>query len=590
MRRWLHKKCSLQTQIITYVLALVIGMTLLLNSFYIYQMRRTIEKDAHIYAYEIVKQLGRSVESYIQHMNDILWIIVNQEENLLNKLKENLNQPSVRKSKLLEDLRVRDSNISNIVAINIFGSNGLILTDGPSNQVKDYIDVTQMAWYQAAVEAKGKPVVSSSHTQNYLRDDGRWVFSVSAAVIENNELLGVVLIDMSYKVLTDMCNEIRLGEQGYIYIISEDSDIIYHPKQQLVYSGLVKEDTDTIIALGEGSFSEKVEANRLVTVHTVGEVGWIVVGVSYIGELLVSTAEILIPIIIFTVLCILGCYVISKRMAGRISKPILQLEERMQEVQAGNLEGEIQVEVTTAELASLAQSFKEMVSRIQTLIEDAKEHQRKLRKSELTILNSQINPHFLYNSLDTIIWLGEREECEKVVRTTAALARYFRLSLSKGKEVITIYEEIQHIKHYLEIQKIRYANKLSYSIDVAPEILGYQTIKITLQPLVENALYHGIRDKDEGGWIKVKAFKEGQNIVFEVYDDGKGMSMEQIKTIFTAPVSTSITKGGVAIKNVQERIQIYFGSDYGLSYTSQVGQFTCARVVIPAIEVEEYEE
>ena len=584
------KKRTLQAQILTYFLALIIGMTLVLNGFYIYQMRRTIEKDAHTYAYEIVKQLGRTVESYIQHMKDTLWVIVNQETDLVNKLKEDLNQPTVRKSKLLEDLRARNSRISNIVSIHIFGNNGLILTDGPSNEVKSYVDVSQMTWYQDAMDAKGKPVVSSSHTQNYLKSDEQWVFSVSAAIMEEGNVLGVVLIDMNYKVLLDMCNGIRLGQQGYVYIISEQNDIIYHPKQQLVYSGLIKEDTEKIIALAEGSFTEKVDANRLITVHTVDDVGWIIVGVSYIGELLVSTSEILIPIVFLTLICVAGSCLIAKRMAERISKPILQLEEHMHQVQAGDLDTVIVVEAKTAELEALTLSFKEMVKRIKGLIEEAKDHQRRLRKSELNILQSQINPHFLYNSLDTIIWLGERGESDKVVRTTAALARYFRLSLSRGKEVISIYEEIQHIKHYLEIQKIRYANKLNYRIEVSPEVYDYMTVKVTLQPLVENALYHGIRDQDEGGLIDVRAWLEGEMVIFEVQDNGKGMTKEQMRTLFTAPASTAITKGGVAIKNVQERIKIYFGNDYGLSFTSVQGEFTCVRIVIPAIEVGTYEE
>ena len=236
------------------------------------------------------------------------------------KLKDGLNQPTVRKSKLLEDLRARDSALSNIVSIHIFGGNGLILTDGPSNQVKEYVDVAQMAWYKDAVQARGRPVVSSSHTQNYLKNDEQWVFSVSAAIMEEDTVLGVILIDMNYKVLLDMCNDIRLGQQGYVYIISEQNDIIYHPKQQLVYSGIVKEDTEKIIELAEGSFTEKVDVNRLVTVHTVGDVGWIIVGVSYIGELLVSTSEILLPILLLTLICIGGSCFIAKQMAEQIGR------------------------------------------------------------------------------------------------------------------------------------------------------------------------------------------------------------------------------------------------------------------------------
>ncbi|MGL4798420.1 MAG: cache domain-containing sensor histidine kinase [Cellulosilyticaceae bacterium] len=584
------KNQSLQQQIITSFLILVIGITIIASSFHAYQLHKSIEKDTHIYSYEIVKQLGRTLDGYIQHMKELLWIVTNQEEDLIEKLREPLTQPTAKKSVFLEELRKRDGKATDIVSIHIFGENGLVLTDGIPNQVKDYIDVRELAWYKEAVEADGATVVSSSHTQNYLKNDTRWVFSVSAAIKDGEDILGVALIDMSYKTVMDMCNEIRLGEQGYIYIVNQKGDMIYHPKQQLIYSGILKEDVERITELEEGSFTERVGARRLATVHTIEEAGWHIVGVSYIGELLVSMKEMIIPGLCVTLLCIVVSWVIARRMARRISEPVRQLQDKMRQVEEGKLDDGIEVACTTLEIESLTYSFKKMISRIQELIEEAKDQQRRLRKSELSILQAQINPHFLYNTLDTIIWLGEKEEHEKVVHMTAALARYFRLSLSKGKEIITIYEEIQHIKHYLEIQKIRYADKLSYEIDIQPEVFDYMTVKITLQPLVENALYHGIRDVDGGGCIRVSAWKEEERIVFEVYDNGKGMTSEQLETIFTRPLPKSITKGGVAIKNVQQRIKIYFGNDYGLTYSSQEGCYTSVKVTIPLLEAGEVYE
>ncbi len=548
-----------------------------------------VEKDTHVYAYEIVKQLGRNIESYIDHMREVMWMISSQDTSLINQLKEPLNQKAVRKSYFLEEMRNRGSS-NGVVSINIFGENGLVLTDSASNAIKDYIDVKQMEWYTKAVEAQGKPVISASHTQNYLKNEGKWVFSLSAAIMEENKILGIVLIDMSYKNLTDMCNDIQLGEKGYVYIVGQGQEMIYHPKQQLIYSGILQEDLARVMQQEEGSFTEVLEDKRLVTVHSLKEVGWRVVGVSYIGELLVSKQEIIIPLIILTLLALVVAFLISKRIVSQTAKPIRELTEHMQEIELGKLGVEIDTQSDTEEIQCLTASFKEMVYKIEGLIEQVEDNQKKLRKSELKVLQSQINPHFLYNSLDTIIWLGEREECEKVVQMTAALARYFRLSLSKGKEVITIYEEVEHVKHYLQIQKIRYASKLTYTIEVSPDIFDEMIVKIVLQPLVENALYHGIKDLEEGGYIRVLGFREGNNIILEVYDNGKGMSREQIKNILKAPSSTSITKGGVAIKNVHERIQVYFGQDYGLSYESEYGKWTKVRITIPVIEIGEWNE
>lgn len=583
------KSYRLQSKLMTYFFSLIMIIVTMLDIFFIYKMSETVEKDTHVYAYEIVKQLGRNIESYINHMQEVMWMISSQDTSLINQLKEPLNQKSVRKSYFLEEMRNRGSS-NGVVSINIFGENGLVLTDSASNAIKDYIDVKQMEWYTKAVEAKGRPVISASHTQNYLKNEGKWVFSLSAAIMEENEVLGIVLIDMSYKNLTDMCNDIQLGEKGYVYIVGQGQEMIYHPKQQLIYSGILQEDLARVMQQEEGSFTEVLEDKRLVTVHSLEQVGWRVVGVSYIGELLVSKQEIIIPLIILTLLALVVAFLISKRIASQTAKPIRELTEHMQEIELGKLGVEIDTQSDTEEIQCLTASFKEMVYKIERLIEQVEDNQKKLRKSELKVLQSQINPHFLYNSLDTIIWLGEREECEKVIQMTAALARYFRLSLSKGKEVITIYEEVEHVKHYLQIQKIRYASKLTYTIEVSPDIFDEMIVKIVLQPLVENALYHGIKDLEEGGYIRVLGFREGNNIILEVYDNGKGMSHEQIKNILKAPSSTSITKGGVAIKNVHERIQVYFGQDYGLSYESEYGKWTKVRITIPATEIGEWNE
>lgn len=583
------KSYRLQSKLMTYFFSLIMIIVIMLDIFFIYKMSEIVEKDTHVYAYEIVKQFGRNIESYIDHMQEVMWMISSQDTSLINQLKEPLNQKAVRKSYFLEEMRNRGSS-NGVVSINIFGENGLVLTDSASNAIKDYIDVKQVEWYTKAVEAQGKPVISSSHTQNYLKNEGKWVFSLSAAIMEENKILGIVLIDMSYKNLTDMCNDIQLGEKGYVYIVGQGQEMIYHPKQQLIYSGILQEDLARVMQQEEGSFTEVLEDKRLVTVHSLEQVGWRVVGVSYIGELLVSKKEIIIPLIILTLLALVVAFLISKRIASQTAKPIRELTEHMQEIELGKLGVEIDTQSDTEEIQCLTASFKEMVYKIEGLIEQVEDNQKKLRKSELKVLQSQINPHFLYNSLDTIIWLGEREECEKVVQMTAALARYFRLSLSKGKEVITIYEEVEHVKHYLQIQKIRYASKLAYTIEVSPDIFDEMIVKIVLQPLVENALYHGIKDLEEGGYIRVLGFREGNNIILEVYDNGKGMSHEKIKNILKAPSSTSITKGGVAIKNVHERIQVYFGQDYGLSYESEYGKWTKVRITIPVIEIGEWDE
>lgn len=578
---------SIQTTIFMYFFILIIVIVLILDSFFIYQMRNTVERDAHVYAYEIVKQAGRNMDYYIRHMEDIALILERDTEIKNYFLKENIEyqeKTHVYPEQKLEKFKTMSSTKSDIVSIFVFGENDLVLADD-AYRVKDYVNIKDMNWYKEAIEAKGLPVVSSAHIQNYLEGNPKWVFSVSAAIMdhENNVPLGVILIDMNYETISDICSQIQLGKRGYVYIANDTGEIIYHPKQQLIYSKLETEDLLGILKQKEGSYISKLD-KRLITVHTLPEIGWKVVGVSYLPDLLVSQRELVIAVVAFTLCCLILAFIVSRIIAKDISRPIQELQDAMLQVEKGNMDVIVEGKSNAQEVVRLSQTFQTMVRRMKNLLEEIHQNQRKLRKTELKVLQAQINPHFLYNALDTIIWLGERGEYERVVLMTSALAKYFRLSLSKGYDIIPIMEEIEHVKNYLVIQKIRYDNKLNYQFDIDSEILGYLTVKIILQPLVENALYHGIKDRDEGGSIRIIGRKIGDVICLIVEDNGVGMTKRQVENILKSNISTSITGSGVAIKNVHERIQIYFGREYGLKYKSELGKGTKVYIYIPIKE------
>jgi two-component system sensor histidine kinase YesM len=575
---------NIRYKIFTNFFALIMSIIVILDVFFIYKLSDITENNAHIYSYEITKQLGRNIEDYVNHMKKVSWVL-SQDESIQNILRKKIDTPFVAKNISLEQFKINANMANDIESIMIFGENGTTLVDDSLYKVKDYVNIKEMDWYVNAMNNPGKLVLSPSHIQNYIEDNEKWVFSVSSAIMdrETQEVLGVMLVDMSYKKLADICNQITLGNRGYVYIISKDKDIIYHPQQQLIYSGLKIEDLISVERQGEGSFVEMETKSRLITVHTLKDIGWTVVGVSYLDELLTSKNSITITVIIISILCVLIALVLSQQISQEISKPISQLEDIMAKVEKGELDADIAINTNTKEIQNLSRSFQTMLLEIKVLLGRIKDNEKMLRKSELKILQAQINPHFLYNALDTIIWLAEREEHRKVVNMTAALARYFRLSLSKGVEVIPIFSEIEHVKYYLLIQKIRYENKMTYSIEVNPEIYEYTTVKIILQPLVENALYHGIKDLEEGGHIKISGRKQGDNIVLTVEDNGKGMTKEQLENILNHPISSSMTSGGVAIKNVHERLQVYFGKNYGLKYESVLGEWTKVHVIIPAM-------
>lgn len=279
--------------------------------------------------------------------------------------------------------------------------------------------------------------------------------------------------------------------------------------------------------------------------------------------------------------------VIATLIAKGILKPINRLYHATMKVAEGDFSARANVE-TQDEIRVLANSFNNMTENMQTLIDKIKEDEGKMRRADLRLLQEQINPHFLYNTLDTIVWLIEGNDPDRAVEMLVTLSAFFRLVLSKGKEFISIRDEEQHIKSYLEIQAMRYHDIMEYDIQIDKVLYDYQILKLTLQPLVENALYHGLKYKRAKGYIHVTGEKDGEKIRLVVRDSGVGMEQEELEELrreIERPCQE--TEKGFGLANVNERIHMYFGQEYGIQIQSEKGKGTIVEVVIPAILVDE---
>ena len=238
------------------------------------------------------------------------------------------------------------------------------------------------------------------------------------------------------------------------------------------------------------------------------------------------------------------------------------------------------------EVEHLSRSVQSMVSTMRHLMEDILQQEEEKRRSELDVLQSQINPHFLYNTLDSVVWMTENGRTQEAVVMLTALARFFRISLSKGSNIIPIGDEIEHARNYLTIQKMRYKNKFSADITVEPGVEKLYTIKLIVQPILENAIYHGMEYADGEGEIHIRAFREGEQVIIEVEDNGPGMSEEVVEQLLTPgrERSTAKAKGsGIGFRNVHQRIRLTFGGEYGLTIRSEPDNGTLVRICLPAL-------
>ena len=548
------------------------------------------------YTQQLVNQVAANIESYIDYMDSVSIFVQSDRA-----VQEFLTAPTMARkevavpaaSSLLDTLVSSRKDISLVAA---FDNQGGFVSHDQSHALNPFADPRRQNWYLAAREAGGSSVISSSHVQNVILDRYRWVISLSREIVsaDGEHSTGVLLVDLNYDVIEGICSSIQLGKRGYIFIVDRNGEMVYHPQQQLIYGGLKSENIRLVMEEESEYFTgDDEDQDVFYSVKAMRTTGWKVVGVNYRSELVENRDSIRTTYALWGLAFFAITIVLSVVVSTRISRPIKQLRKSMQAVEQGNFD--IQADIRSAnEIGELGKDFNIMISEIKKLLHRITEQQEQKRKSELKALQMQINPHFLYNTLDSVIWMAEGKKQDEVIAMSSALARLFRLSISRGKEIIDVASEVEHVANYLTIQKIRYKDKLDYRMEVPEAIMGYKTVKIILQPLVENAIYHGIKNKAGTGIITISGSRTPDGIELTVHDDGVGMDagcLERLRQSLAGEseareADPSSPHSGLGVRNVDERIKLYFGSGYGLSYESAEDQGTLVRIHLPAVERE----
>jgi two-component system, sensor histidine kinase YesM len=547
-----------------------------------------VEKNSREYTYLLIDQVNTNIETYINYMENISQMVLSSydiKEYLRTQAPEGRQNRDQRVQKISSQLGSVLSMRKDISSILIFGNHGEVIPYNLNIMLNPYVNPNEQSWYKQALEAQGQVVISSSHVQNIIKDEYNWVVSLSRELRseDGQEKLGVLLVDLNYSVINDLCNKIRLGKKGYIFILDPNGSIVYHPQQQLIYSNLKSELIEEVLAAGSGSFvTSKGGSSRIYTIKESNNTGWKIVGVAYVDELVTNKKEIQTSIILGGILFLIIAVVLSIVISLHISRPIKLLADSMKMIEKGNFDTQVDVN-SSNEIGQLGLRFNRMTAKIKELMIQNIQEQELKRKSELKALQAQINPHFLYNTLDSIIWMAEVKKAGEVVLMVSSLAKLFRISLSKGDEIISIRNEIEHIKSYLTIQKMRYKDKLDFEVEVDDSILSYKTIKIILQPLVENSIYHGIKNKDGAGLVRITGSRVGDKIVLSVIDNGIGMAPETLEALLQKPVSSE-QGSGMGVNNVNQRIKLYYGEEYGLQYESEPDQGTAVHIWLPVRE------
>ena len=535
----------------------------------------------------IVGQLGESVDSYLRNamkVSDSIYYNVIKNTDISNDdIKKGMNLIYVNNDNMIDDIA-------------LISGKGELIESMPALRLKDNSNVLEKDFFKKSMAESEYINFSMPHIRDLFdrnENSYSWVISLSRAVEVTDEgkaTQALLLINLNYMYFEEIFSNVNLGNGGYVYLTNDRGDIIWHPKQNEIYSGRFKEDNKYAATLKDGITVENLRGKNItLNVRTIGYTGWKLVGVTPSAALGVDGIKFRFFVLFVADLFLFLLAMINAFISDKISNPIKSLDGSVREIESGNLDVEI-VPSGSYEVEHLGKSIKNMLGRIKVLMSDLVAEHNAKRKSEFDTLQSQINPHFLYNTLDIIVWMIENENSDKAVNIVTALAKFFRISLSKGKNIITVKDEVEHVRNYLMIQNMRFKNRFEYSIDVDEEVLSYSSLKLMLQPLVENAIYHGMEFMDGDGEIDVKVFKEDDSLYFTITDNGLGMSEDMVEILLSKDFVPSKKGSGIGVKNVNERIKLYFGSEYGLKVESEPDEGTKITIHLPAVVYGENDE
>ncbi len=531
---------------------------------------------------KLMEQTGESLEDYLIKMRQI------SDTAYYNVVKKS--DLSSQMSEMQTGLNLLyEANKGSLRSIAIYNNFGSLIAAEPVALQKEDPDVTRQDWFMNAMNEMENMHFSTPHIQNLFSDTAfqyHWVISLSRAVEltdGGDSQTGVLLVDMDYSGISRLMKQMNTANNGqYYYLCDSNGEIIYHQRQVQLGDGNGKENNIVAAAYKDGVYDEIFDGEkRNVIVNTISYTGWKLVGVLPDSMFTYGMVNLRYFIIMLMILMAMTFMIINRVVSRRISRPIQRLNESVMEYEAGK-KPEIYIG-GSSEIRHLGYSVQRSYEQIEELMRRIVWEQNERRKSELDALQSQINPHFLYNALDSITWMIEGERNDEAAYMVTQLARLFRISLSKGCTIISIRDELQHAKSYMNIQKLRCKDAFSVVYDVDSEVENYCTVKLILQPILENAINYGVNGLDDCGEITISGKKEGETILLAVKDNGIGIPEEEVEFLLTDNNRVHKKGSGVGLVNVNNRIRILFGKEYGLQIESEPDEGTTVYIRIPAI-------
>ena len=555
-----------------------------------YLSARTLENEATSHTWQLIRQVTRNIEFAVRNTESIISVVDANPEVQAFLAFDGSAQPFSAQARagarqLLASISDAHPEIAGILVVS---ADNRALSNEIQPITRD--PLSEESWYREAVDNSGTVQLLSRPIGRNLRSSREYsadeVVSIVKAVVDprSAQVRGAVLIDLRLEVMKAIFADLTVGQGGFLFIQARGGAIVYTPVNPIVYR-VRDEWLDTPRAI---SVRRIRGADYQIVSQWSEYTQWKTVGVFPLNEIMAQVSTIRYYSLIIAGVTVLVALVVSLFFTSGIARPVIELRALMKEAEEGNLAVRFEGRQED-EIGYLGKSFNTMIEEVQKLLDLVYHEQQSKREAELKILQEQIKPHFLYNTLDTIQWMAQEHGAQDIVKVVAALSNLFRIGLSRGKEMIHLADELEHVRSYLIIQQARYEDKFDFSLATDEDVQSCLVLKLTLQPLVENAIYHGIKERRGHGSIRIEAQRRDGMLVMRVSDDGVGMSPAKLQEV-QALLSVSHPHGnglaGYGIHSVHERIQLSFGTQYGLRFESAPERGTTVEILHPLLSSE----
>lgn len=580
-----------------------VGLGLLVN----WTVERVVERQVEGHTMQLIGKVNEALNSKMENLQNMTYLIAfdpDIEAFLNDKMplndddadSEPMNMGTIAEAEqnrlygikqTLQGFTTLYPEIAGIVLVNASG-------DYISNEMYPRTEqsLIQENWYQKASANPGIFMVLGQPKERNLTTHVRYkddeIVSVARSITDeaSGRVRGVIMIDLKLRSVSQAARNVTLGKSGYVMVTDAEGQSVYKPEHPLIEHI----PTDWFPSGESGTFTADTEGGTLLFMYQSSTfTGWRTVGVFPTRDSISEVRQIQFYVVSFVfVVCLFGLSA-SLWFSRSIAQPIFRLMSYMRRAETGNLRPGRWSD-RADEIGMLGNSFNRMLVQIRQLISLNELRERQKRDAEIRSLQEHIKPHFLYNTLDTIHWMARKEGAEDVSGMVGALSRLFRIGLSKGQDYIPLHSEIEHMTSYMQIQQTRYRDRLQYTLNIPEELRDLFVLKLLLQPLIENAIYHGIKGRRGPGHIRVEARLEHNRLLLTVQDNGAGMSNERLaemQQLLEAPLasleasSPGMTGKSYGMLNVQARLRLSFGDEYGIVLESQEGEGTSVTIIHP---------